>query len=101
MNPPNPALRLPPPSGGTPQLIEVHIEELVLHGLDARDRHRIGAAVEHELTRLFTEQGIPPSFAHTNEVPRLDGGTFTLASGSPADTVGGQVAQAVHGSLKR
>ena len=43
--------------------IELHIEELVLHGFEPGDRHRIGEAIERELARLFAEQGTPPSLA--------------------------------------
>ena len=42
-----------------PGWIELHIEELVLHGFAPGDRHPIGDAVEHELIRLFAEQGLP------------------------------------------
>ena len=40
-----------------PYNIELHIEELVLHGFSPRDRDAIGEAVQRELTRLFVEQG--------------------------------------------
>jgi hypothetical protein len=33
--------------------INLHIEELVLHGFAPGDRHRISEAVEQELTRLI------------------------------------------------
>ena len=47
--------------------IELHIEELVLHGFAARDRQRIAAAVQLELSRLMGTAGaadfakIPPA----------------------------------------
>ena len=36
--------------------LNLHIEELVLHGFAPGDRYRIGEAVQQELTRLFAEQ---------------------------------------------
>ena len=41
--------------------IELHIEELVLHGFAPADRYRIGDTVQRELTRLLAEQGMPAS----------------------------------------
>lgn len=81
--------------------LELHIEQLVLHGFPPGDRYRIGAAVEAELTRLFAEQGVPPSLAQNGEVARLDGGAFEVAPGSKAEAVGAQVAEAVYGGLNR
>jgi hypothetical protein len=84
-----------------PSAIELHIDDLVLHGFAASDRHTISAAVERELTRLIGEQGLPPAIRHGGEHGRLDGGTFNLAAGAPAETIGAQIAQAVYAGLIR
>lgn len=81
--------------------IELHIEELVLHGFAPADRHRIGDAVQRELTRLLTEQGMPASLVQRGEMARLDGGAFEIARGSRSEAIGAQVAQAVYGGLSR
>ncbi len=81
--------------------VELHIEELVLHGFAPQDGHRIGAAVEAELARLFAEPGMPPSLANGGEIAHLDGGAFEAATGSGAEAIGGQVAQALYGGLSR
>jgi hypothetical protein len=83
-----------------PATIELHIEELVLHGFAPGDRYRIGEAVQRELVRLLSEQGVPLSLGQDGEIARLDGGTFKVTSSKP-ETVGTQVAQAVHGSLQQ
>ena len=83
----------------TPQNIELHIEELVLHGFAPGDRYRIGEAMERELARLFVEQDTPPSLAREREVARVDGGAFEVKPGSGAEAIGAQVAQAVYGGL--
>jgi len=64
----------------TPKNIELHIEELVLHGLSPGDRYRIGEAVEQELTRLLADQGVPESLERGGEI--------------------GHVAKAVYGGLR-
>lgn len=79
--------------------IDLHIEELVLHGFEPDDRHRIGRVFEHELGRLVAERGAPPSLARSGEVPRLDGGSFEAKPGSGAQAIGVQVARAVYGGL--
>jgi len=84
-----------------PANIELHIEELVLHGFAPGDRYRIGKAVEHELQRLFAEQGAPPAPVDNTESWRVDGGSFNIAPGAPPEAVGAQVAQALHGGLSR
>ncbi len=81
--------------------VQVNIEELVLHGFDPGDRHRIGAAVERELARLFAEENLPSTFTQGGHVARLDGGAIQVAAGAPADRIGSQIAQAVYGGVKR
>ena len=39
--------------------IELHIEELVLHGFSPSDRYRIAEAIERELVQLFSRQSAP------------------------------------------
>ena len=84
-----------------PANVELHIEELVLHGFAPGDRYRIGEAMERELVRLFSEQSVPPSLAYAWEVATLDAGPFGAAPGAKPGNVGAQVAQAVYGVLTR
>lgn len=79
--------------------IELHIEQLVLHGFRPNDRYRIGKAVELELTRLFTEQGISYSMSKGGEFTYLDGGKFNVAPNSKTDTIGTKVAQSVYKNM--
>ncbi len=81
--------------------IELHIEKLVLHGFSPSDRHRIGEAVELELTRLFTERDIPPSLAQGGEFARLDGGAFNIAPSSKAAAIGTRIAQSVYAGFTK
>jgi len=88
--------------------INLHIEELVLHGFAPGDRYIIADAVERELSHLlaqqfmpFTSAGIPRTLAHDLGNSRLDAGAFNVARGSRADSIGIQIAQAVHGGLTK
>ena len=82
----------------TPQ-IELHIEELALHGRDTEQARAVGPAVVAELIRLLTERGLP--------TVRTDRGLSTIDAGivsvdeRGARTLGAQVAGRVHGSLRR
>ena len=85
-----------------PENVELHIEELTLHGFSPGDRYHVGDAVERELGRLFIEQGVPPpSSVQSGESAYLDGGAFELKSGSGAEEIGVRVARAVYGELSR
>jgi len=81
------------------QNIELHIEELVLHGFSPHQRYDIAGAVEAELTRLFTEQGIPASLKSAVNAPSLNAGTFNMNKENAGKTIGNKVAGSVYKSL--
>jgi hypothetical protein len=84
-----------------PPRIELHIEELVLHGFAPGQRHAIGDAVQHELTRLLAQQGLDLSGLASGERAHVDAGDIRVAQESRAQSVGAQVAQAVHRGVTR
>ncbi len=84
---------------GVPAALELHVEELVLHGFPASDRFRVGDAVERELLRLIAEQGLPGLIRNPVSMERLDGGRFKVAEKSTAQVVGTQLAQQVYQQL--
>jgi hypothetical protein len=83
--------------------IKLHIEELVLHSFAPNDRYAIADAVERELSRLLAEDfgnaGLPRSLANNSGQPRVDAGNFQVAPGAKANSIGAQIAQAVHGGI--
>lgn len=81
--------------------VELHIEELVLHGFAPGDRYPIGEAVERELTRLFTEQGVPPTITYQGETGEVDGGLFETDPFSDAEAIGARLARAIYGGFSR
>jgi len=82
-----------------PASIEVHIEELVLHGFAPGDRHRIGEAVQHELKGLLDLHGVPPALAKNRNIDSLDCGSFKLKPSPSGKTTGHQIARALHRGL--
>jgi hypothetical protein len=79
--------------------VEVHIEELLLHGFHASQRDRIGAAVEREITRLFTERGIPTSLVQSQEIAYGEAAAFRVAPNANPEDIGSQIAQAIYGGF--
>ena len=79
-----------------PRAIEVHIEELILHGFELGDRYGIADAVEHELARLLGQQGVPFLLRSENATDELKAATFNAALGAKPPAIGRQIAQAVY-----
>ena len=97
-----------PPYSGAEQLsrtdfesLEIHIEELVLHGFAPRDRHRMGDALERELTRLFVRQDVPATLAKSRDLARLDLGSLEIPAGSDPEETAVRIARALYGGLIR
>ncbi len=80
--------------------VEVHIEELVLHGFASDDRYAIGVAVERELARLLAQETVASS-PMVNDSTYISGRSFAVARGAKAEAVGVQIAGAVYGGLRR
>jgi hypothetical protein len=81
--------------------VEVFIEELALYGFSLTAGHAIGEALSAELERLFKEAKPLSTSVSETHLPLLDAGHVTLSPGANSVPVGQQVAQAVHGSLKK
>jgi len=78
-----------------PGRVEVHIEELVLHGFSSLDRHAVGDAVERELAARIAEQGsVAPLSAGL-----VDAGEFAAPAGLGAGALGSRVAEHVGRAL--
>ena len=81
---------------GSRPAIDVRIDELLLHGINGTDRFRIANAVQGELTRILSEQGLPESFQSSWSRERLAGGALSLERITRGEMLGNQIAQAVY-----
>jgi len=77
-----------------PREIEVHIEELVLHGFAPGDRWKIGDAVDRELRTLLATKGIPARWLSGPE--RLDAGAMPGSSLTNPSLTGAEIGAAVY-----
>lgn len=80
--------------------IELHIERLILHDFDPADRLGIQTAVYRELTRLFSERGVPAGLEKGISASSLNGGEFDVSEGAKSEAIGAQVAQNIYGGLR-
>jgi hypothetical protein len=80
-------------------LIEINIEELVLHGFTPSDRHRIAEALQSSLSGMFTGKGINASQTRDINIPFADGGSFTMEPNARPARTGHSIAQAVFSSI--
>lgn len=81
--------------------IKLHIERLILDGLplERMDGPLVQAAVESELARLLTAQGLHPSLLSGGATPSVRGGSIQLTSDSNPTGLGTEIAQAAYGGL--
>jgi hypothetical protein len=81
--------------------IEVYIEELVLRGLDIRNRGYVAQTVQRELVRLLSEQGLPAELSHSVAIRQLRAPGFQVSQTGGDERLAGQVAQSTYGALIR
>jgi hypothetical protein len=81
--------------------ISVHIERLILDGLPIaqRDRARLQAAIEEELSRLLTEGALAVDLRASGMLPRRTGGALELTSDEEPRLLGQRIARAVYGGI--
>ena len=80
----------------------LRIGELVLHGVAGVDRYAVADAIERELGRLLGGgESWQALTAHgkTADGRRIDAGRVSIAAGAAPETVGIQIARAIHGGL--
>ncbi|NOK34662.1 hypothetical protein HMI49_15790 [Corallococcus exercitus] len=78
------------------QDIEIHIEELLLHGVDVADRAALAEALQRELRVLVAEQGIPALLASPERFQRWSPGPLTVEPGMKPEQLGARLAQTLH-----
>ena len=79
--------------------INIKIDQLVLDGFDSRDIHGISAAIEHEMTRLFSESrggSIYKTDVRGQTINQIDAGSFDVKSHATSNTIGNEVARSVY-----
>jgi hypothetical protein len=86
------------PNRAAPAEVDLRIDELVLHGVAARDRHRAADAIERELAQLIAARGVPPSLA-AGSVADAPAPAVVLPRGAGPDELGREVAVAIYQAI--
>lgn len=81
--------------------INLHIDQLTLHGFDRMDRRQVEAAVRSELSRLLGEQGLPSSLHQSQAIGNINAGEFRSQANAGTNAVGFQIAQQIYQGMKR
>ena len=81
--------------------IHLHIERLILDGLplERSQGPHVQAAVEAELARLLTTNGLGEQFQSGGAVPSVRTAGIQLENGNSSIEIGQQIAQSVYGSI--
>jgi hypothetical protein len=81
--------------------IELHIERIVLDGLDVgpRDRPTLQATIESELVRLLTSGGVSSQLLSGGALRSLSAGEIQVPIRASGAELGIQIAQAVHSGI--
>ena len=81
--------------------INLHIGSLVLDGIDLPPQQRpvLQQAVETELARLLSEQGLASGLSEGVALRQLPGGTIQAPEGNDPAAFGQQIARAVYGGI--
>lgn len=83
-------------AGASPREIDVHIEELVLHGFESRSQQTVAEALGSQLTALLAEQGIPATW-NDNPVTLQARAAHAIGLTTPG-TAGARIADAIYHS---
>jgi hypothetical protein len=75
--------------------IDVHIEELVLHGFARGTCREVAEALETELRALLVERGVPAGWQASPE--RIEAGPIRAGARMKSAATGEQIARAVYG----
>lgn len=79
--------------------VEIHIEELVLHGFRPGNLHRIGDALQQELAHLLEACAFSPHVQKGFALDHVDAGTVRMNAGENAEVIGGKIARALYREL--
>jgi hypothetical protein len=81
--------------------IVLHIERLVLDGLPITRQQapRIQAAIEIELTRLLSEDGLAGSLQSGGALPSVRANAIQIAFDHSPTNIGNQIAHSIYGGI--
>ena len=79
--------------------VEIHIEELVLHGLERIDASTLATGLKQQLTRLLVERPLPQTSTRSERIVQVESGKLGHSGDASAAATGRAVAEAIHKGL--
>ena len=79
--------------------IEVHIDELVLHGFSPHDRYRISDAMQAAIYDHIVGRGLPAAISSGGFISTINAGSFDLSSPIKPAGIGEKIATTVYNSF--
>jgi hypothetical protein len=79
--------------------LELHIEQMVLHGFPRLDSRKLREVVQQQLTTLLNQSTDAVSVLRAARILKLDGGVFRSAPGAGVEDIGTRIARKVYGCL--
>jgi hypothetical protein len=82
----------------TPFDLELHVDEMVLEGVDPAHRETVANAMRAELAALLARGGVRADLLRGGAL-RLEGGSLTVEPGLAPAELGARIARAVHSGM--
>jgi len=79
----------------------LEIDELVVDGVAASERHLVARALERELRQLVAVRGIPAGLTSVHELALIEVGNVGIAAGDGPTSIGVKAGRALYGALHR
>lgn len=79
--------------------VVIHIDRLVLHGVDPADAQAVSEGVRAELQRLLADPDAAEALSAGGDRPRISAAPVRLATGSAGASTGRRVAASVANSI--
>ena len=83
-----------------PKTINLRIDKLVLDGFDGMNRRQLSAAVQTELHRLITSQGIHSSLHQSARIEQVNAMPITISGTLRERSLGNKIATSVYRGMK-
>lgn len=82
--------------------INLQIDRIILEGVDLslRQRRQLQAAIETELSRLMTVNGIPGNLQNGGKIPKLLA-SLNITNNSQPTLMGEQIAQSIYTGMNQ
>ena len=79
----------------------VHIDQLVLNGFRAEDRHAIAAGLQQQLGQVFAARDAVSLLKDRGDTARLQVGGVHIEHGLMPQRIGANVAREIHKEIKK